>query len=266
MHAYVNHHISPSDCSGVRPIATDDDAARWSVFRSVVESRRAVRNFDTSVTELPDQAINECLDMALLAPSSSNLQPWQFVRVKSPDIKRRLVDLCFGQPGAATATEFIVCLGRSDRWREFRDRMMAMMTELQLSYPKPFDRYYPTEVPIMYTVGPLGVVGLLKRVLTGLYRVFKPLPTIPCSHGDMKWWSLKNAALATMTLMLALAARGFASCPMDGHDKGRVRRLLGLPRGAHPLVVLAVGRAAPEDATIWGPRIRFPRELFVSEV
>lgn len=258
--------ISPSDASGVRPIPSDTADPTWAAFRGVVETRRAVRNFDTAVTALPDDAINECLDMALLAPSSSNLQPWQFVRVKSPEMKRKLVALCFGQPGAATATELIVCLGRSDRWRDGRERMMRAMQERNLSYPKPFDRYYPSDVPIMYTIGPLGLVGVIKRALCAIYRIFKPLPTIACSHSDMKWWSVKNAAFATMTLMLALAARGFASCPMDGHDKGRVRKLLGLPAGAHPLVVLAVGKPAPEDAAIWGPRIRFPRELFVSEV
>jgi len=256
----------PTPAHDLRALPKPTPSNRWEVFREVVEARRAVRYFDTSVKELPDEDIRDCLDMALLAPSSSNLQPWQFVRVKDPATKLKIAQVSLMQPGAATATEIIVCLGRTDRWREFRDGILRRMAKDGISFPPPFARYYEDDVPVMYTQGPFGIVGFVKRVLCAVVRLFKPLPTIPCSNEEMKWWALKNTAFATENLMLALAAKGYASCPMDGHDKGRVRKILGLPKGAHPLVVLGVGKPAPEDVKTFGPRVRLDRELFVSEV
>lgn len=115
----------------------------------------------------------------------------------------------------------------------------------------------------MYTQGPFGILGFLKRLLCFALRLFKPFPSPPFSHGEMKLWALKNAAIATQTLMLALSAAGYDSCPLDGCDKGRIRKLLGLPRGAHLLLVLAVGIRAESDGR-WGSRIRLPREDLVS--
>jgi nitroreductase len=57
-------------------------------FRKVVMSRRSVRRFDD--TPIPDAVLQDCLDMALLAPNSSNLQPWEFHVVKTPAVKEAL--------------------------------------------------------------------------------------------------------------------------------------------------------------------------------
>ena len=45
-------------------------------FIKAVKSRRSVRNFtDEPVLE---KDMRECLELTLLAPNSSNLQPWEF--------------------------------------------------------------------------------------------------------------------------------------------------------------------------------------------
>src|SRR5688572_10795553 len=52
-------------------------------FKQVVESRRSVRKF--TAKKIPKEVLDACLDMALLAPSSCNLQPWEFHVVQSPE-------------------------------------------------------------------------------------------------------------------------------------------------------------------------------------
>jgi nitroreductase len=180
-------------------------------------------------------------------------------------MKARVVELCLHQPGAATASELIVCVGRVDRWWDFRNRMIDSMRAHGFSYPPPFDKYYEQMVPQMYVHGPLGIVARLIQFMCWCIRLFKPFPQAWGTRWNLRIWAIKNTALATMTLMLALAARGWDSCPMDGQDKGRIKKLLGLPRSAQVFVVLGVGKRAPEDVK-WGPRLRFERELFVSEV
>jgi nitroreductase len=239
--------------------------SKFETLRQIVHARRAVRSFDQSIDSVPDSVMNECFDLALLAPSSSNLQPWQFFRVKSRTMKARFVDLCCQQPSALSASEFVVCVGRVDRWWSFRNRMLAMMREQNIFLPAPFDKYYQVLVPQTYFRGPLGIVGRFTQLLCWLIGLFRPFPSAPSSRWGMRLWAVKNTALATMILMLALAARGWDSCPMDGHDKRRIKKLLGLPGSAQIFVVLAVGKRAADDVK-FGPRLRFPRDLFVGEV
>ena len=58
-------------------------------FRKVVTSRRSVRKFTNK--PIPQAVLDDCLDMALLAPCSSGLQQWEFYVVRSSDKKAKLV-------------------------------------------------------------------------------------------------------------------------------------------------------------------------------
>ena len=70
-------------------------SASIDAFRQVVYSRRSVRKFDD--TPLPEEVIRDCLELAMRAPNSSNLQPWEFHVVQSAEVRRAMVPACFGQ-------------------------------------------------------------------------------------------------------------------------------------------------------------------------
>ncbi len=89
-------------------------------FRKVVESRRSVRKFTDK--PIPEDVLNACLDLALLAPNSSNLQPWTFYVVQDAAKKKQIVKACLGQLAAKTASELIVCVARTDRIDEMAKR------------------------------------------------------------------------------------------------------------------------------------------------
>lgn len=80
----------------------------------------------------------------------------------------------------------------------------------------------------------------------------------------MAVWSVKSTALAAQNLMLAFRASGFDSCPLEGLDSSRVKKLLRLPRKAIVVMAIAAGRRDPQR--VYGPQLRFDRELFVHEV
>jgi nitroreductase len=64
-------------------------------------------------------------DLALLAPNSSNLQPWTFYVVQNPAKKKQLVKACLGQLAAKTASELIVCVARTDRVDEMAKKNIS---------------------------------------------------------------------------------------------------------------------------------------------
>lgn len=67
---------------GVPPL----EAARR--FREILGKRRSVRHF--SDRPVPRAAVEELVRCAATAPSGANLQPWRFVAVGDPRLKRRI--------------------------------------------------------------------------------------------------------------------------------------------------------------------------------
>ena len=65
-----------------------EQRARLSAFRERMQARRTVRHYSTE--PVPDALIDEAIAVAGAAPSGANLQPWQFVVVRDPEIKRRI--------------------------------------------------------------------------------------------------------------------------------------------------------------------------------
>ena len=231
-------------------------------FRKVVESRRSIRVYDG--TPIPEAVTRECLRLALLAPNSSNLQPWEFYWVRSNEKKKKLIQACLSQPAAETAAELIVCVARRKTWRSMATRMLDEFSKAKTPVPPALIAYYKKLVPLAYTVGPFGVLGLLKTIVMFFVGFTRPVPREPASISDMKIWSIKSTALACENLMLAFRASGFDSCPMEGMDSSRVRKLLNLASDASVVMVISAGRRKPEG--VYGPQLRFDSQLFVHEV
>ncbi|MFI5347699.1 MAG: nitroreductase family protein [Elusimicrobiota bacterium] len=236
-------------------------AVNWDEFKKVVETRRSVRVYDG--TPIPEAHVREVLDLALLAPNSSNLQPWEFYWVRTPEKRAKLVEACLNQPAAATAAELIVCVARTGTWPAMRARMLKRLAG-QKGIPASVLDYYRKLVPIVYTAGPLGILARLRGLAMFGIGFFKPVPREPSSRAELRTWAVKSTALACENIMLGFRARGWDTCPMEGMDSRRIRKLLGLPGDATVVMVVSAGKRSRKG--VYGPRLRFERELFVKEV
>ena len=58
--------------------------------------------------------------------------------------------------------------------------------------------------------------------------------------------------------MISMAAKGYDTCPMEGSDTWRVKRLLNLPIGAEINMIVSCGIRKPEG--VYGERFRIPFE------
>ncbi len=237
-------------------------AVDFEEFEKVVRSRRSTRVYLDE--KIPDSVVQKCLDLALLAPSSSNLQPAEFYWIKSNDIKKQIDTACLGQPAASTAPTIIVCVARADTWPKHQKLMVDILKQNPAT-PKAALTYYEKLVPLMMTQGFFSILGFLKFIATTVAGFTRPVPRGPFSHGDVKMWAVKSSALACENLMLAFRASGYDSCPMEGFDESRVKKILNLPCGAHVTMVVSAGKRNPKRG-IYGPQIRFPRDMFVKEV
>lgn len=226
-------------------------------FRKVVHTRRAIRRFTSE--DVPDDVLEDCLDLAMLAPNSCNLQPWEFHVVKAPGLRRELAHACLDQNAATTAPVLIAVVARSNTWSAACDETLRAWPEEKM--PRVVETFYRRIAKIQYWQGPFSSFGLVKKLFYGSVGLFRPVPRGPYSRAEMKVWAVKSTALAAENLMLALRAHGFDSCPMEGMDEARVGRLLKLPRDATVIMVLAAGKRG--EKAIYHRRYRFDRERYI---
>ncbi len=228
-------------------------------FRKTVQSRRSVRRFTEE--PIPESVLQDCFDLALLSPNSSNLQPWEFHRVVDPQKKVRVVKACLNQNAAKTAAELIVVVGRTKTWKKHCQENLDYWPEPTI--PRIVEAYYRGGAKVHYGGLPLDVFGLVKKTIRRISGIARPMPRWPNSPQDMQLWATKTTALAAQTFVLALRAYGFDSCMMEGFDEARLRKAIKLPRDGVVLMVIGAGRRA--DKGIYHARIRFPRERFLIE-
>jgi nitroreductase len=233
----------------------------FEAFAKIVESRRAVRVFTEE--RIPDEVVEKCLDMALLAPTSSNLQSWDFYWVKSPEMLQKLKEFCLNQPAAKTAPTLIVAVARPDKWKRGQKINLDYFAA-QKNPPQSVTAYYEKLVPLAYGNGPLNLLGPVKTLLVAAIGIFRVIPRGPFGKSGNLLWATKTTALACENLMLAFRAAGFDTCPMEGFDEVRVKKLLHLPRGSSVTMVISAGKRAPQG--IYGERIRGPKDMFVKIV
>lgn len=231
-------------------------------FRDLVQARRSVRKF--TAEKIPDSIVHECLDLALLAPNSSNLQTWEFYRIVNPEVKQKIVHASFSQPAAATAAELIVCVANPSSWKEHCRQMLAHFKSLPVETPKSALVYYQKLAPFVYTIGWMNFWAPYKWMFNTLVGFFRVVPREPVTKGDLMTWSVKSCALACENLMLAFRAHGYDTCPMEGYDSCRVKKAMGLPSNRKIVMIVGAGKRA--DGGLYGPRIRFPREQFIKTI
>ena len=69
-------------------LAPDEQLRRVRAFRTGMATRRSVRHF--SAEPVARELVDEIVATAATAPSGANQQPWRFLVVSNPDIKRRI--------------------------------------------------------------------------------------------------------------------------------------------------------------------------------
>lgn len=226
-------------------------------FRNLVHGRRAIRRFTTEL--VPDEVVRACLELAVLAPNSCNLQPWSFQVVRDADLLRQLHPVCLGQ-SAAKAPLIIAVLAHTNTWKKACADVLRYWPEPQV--PPAIERFYSRTAPLQYDQGLFGWRGALKRQLVRLAGLMRPIMRAPNSLQQMRVWAVKSTALAAQNLMLAFQSHGYGTCPMEGFDEHRLRHVLPIPDDAIPIMLLAVG--IPGERSIHNPRLRFALDQHVS--
>jgi nitroreductase len=233
-------------------------------FFEAVDRRRSVRKFTN--TEVPESVMKKCLKASLLAPNSSNLQPWEFYWVRSQKKKKQVVEACFSQNAAKTAKELVIAVSRIDTWKRNRDLIIKDYKKKNKLIPL-VNRYYHQVIPFAYANDRFGILGVIRRIIyifLNIYGYFRPIPRAPIFKHQLFETVSKSTALACQNFMMALVAEGFQSCPMEGFDEKRIKKILKLNWQSHVVMIFGIGEA--EENGTYGERFRIDEDLVIKEV
>jgi len=142
--------------------------------------------------------------------------------------------------------------------------MLKLIDEMGEKAPKSVKKYYGVIVPLAYKQGLFSIRGYIKKLAMELRGIKKPTPREPYNKRGMAIWAHKSTALACENLMLSLRAYGYDSCPMEGIDSKRIKKLLGLRNPAEISMVISAGKRAING--VYGKQVRFNSSYFIHEI
>ena len=226
-----------------------------------INYRRSVRVYDEK-KEIDSEIVKKCIQQATLAPNSSNMQLWEFHHITSRDILADLAVACLSQSAATTAKEMVVIVVRKDLWKQRVQAHISYLTKLFGIKPKneytgreKFAlNYYKNIMPFVYSDF-FGIYGYIKYAISWVTGIFRPIYR-QLRKSDMRIVAHKSAGLAAQTFMLSMAAENYDTCPMEGSDTLRIKKILKLPSTSEINMVISCGIRKPEG--VYGERFRVP--------
>ena len=235
-----------------------------------IEYRRSVRKYLD--VKLDEEKVKNCIRNATLAPNSSNMQLWEFYHVTDNKTLKKLSKACFDQNAAKTAVNMVVFVARRDKWRErakynldFLENMFDKQEKEGIdvgSRRKVSRRYYKKLMPTIYTDF-LGIVGYYKKILSFFIGLFRPIYR-EVLFSDLRVVTHKSVALAAENFMLSMAEIGYDTCPMEGSDTSRVKKILKLPSQAEITMIIGCGIRAENG--VYTERFRVPFEKVYKKI
>lgn len=198
--------------TGYREYPEEEMRRRAAEFYADMQRRRSVRDF--SDRAVPRAIIEDCLRAANTAPSGANMQPWHFVVVSDPDVRRRIREAAEEEERAFYAER------ATSEWLE-------ALAPLGTDEHKPFLETAPYLIAIF-----VQHYGLLP------------------DGGKIKhYYAVESVGIATGVLITAIHQAGLASLTHTPSPMGFLNEILGRPENEQPFLLLVVGYPA-DDATV----------------
>jgi len=189
---------------------------RAADFYAAMAQRRTVRQF--SDRPVPLAVIENCLRAASTAPSGANMQPWKFIVVSDPDLKKQIKE-------KAEEEEHEFYSGRATpEW-------LAALEPLGTDELKPYLETAPYLIAIF-----VERFGML-----------------PDGRKVKHYYAVESVGIATGMLITAIHHAGLASLTHTPSPMGFLNEILGRPENEKPFLILVVGYPAAAAVV---PKIR----------
>lgn len=196
-------------------------------FKEIVMKRYATKKFDGK--NIPDDKVNELLELIRYSASSFGLQPYKIKIVKDKETKEKLAPASWNQPQITTCSHLLIfCadINIKNRISEYLELMKS---------------------------------SGIKSESIDLFREMTESFEIQMSENKKLSWAQRQIYIALGNAINGAKALGFDSCPMEGFNPEEYSKILNLPSTLIPTVICPIGYAADTPR----PKLRFnKKDLF----
>jgi len=186
-----------------------EQSERVASFRRAMAGRRSIRLF--SPDPVPGELIDGAITIANSAPSGANLQPWHFVVVGEPGVKREI-------RLAAEKEE------RENYRRRFPEEWKEAIEPLGTDWHKEFLEVAPWLIVLFRVDGSTGTGGRRRK----------------------HYYVSESVGIAAGFLLAALQIAGLATLTHTPSPMGFLTEILGRPANEKPFLLIPVGYPAPD--------------------
>lgn len=180
----------------------------------IIQHRTSANNFDATHHLSPTE-IEELVKLTINTPTSYNMQNWRLIAVSSKEKKAQLKALAFNQPKVGDAAVTFIVVGDALGYQDLPQVILPML-----------------EAGAIDQAAYDGWIGMAN----GMYDNNTQL---------QRDEAIRSGSLASMRLMYAAQAKGWVSGAMIGFDALGVAKAFHLGEHELPVMLIAVGRAAP---------------------
>ena len=195
--------------------------------------RYAVKKFDSSrkIAAADWELLEESLR---LAPSSYGLQPWRFLIVQSPEVRKKLTPASWGQQQVENCSHFVV-----------------------LTHLKTLDEAYVERY--------INDIASQRAMAAADLKGFRDAIVGDVVHGPraavIGQWAARQAYIAMGSLMTVAALLHVDACPMEGLVPAQYDNILGLAKTSYTTVAaVALGYRAVDDELQHAKKVRFAKK------
>ncbi len=210
-------------------LAPDEMQRRAESYYQLMERRRSVRTFTDE--PVPRELIETAIRTASTAPSGAHRQPWRFVVIGDPEIKREIRI-------AAEAEE------RKSYEERMPDEWLQALAPLGVDWQKPF----------------LEIVPWIVVVFEELYGFDE------AGNKRKNYYVRESVGLACGLFIASLHTMGLATLTHTPSPMRFLSNILGRPKNEKPYILFPIGYPAPdaevpdlrrkslEEVSLWNPR------------
>ena len=171
-----------------------------------IEQRRSIKHFDKN-HKLSESEIEKLLSLAILSPTSYNIQNWRFVLVKDSETRKKIRSAAWDQAQVTDSSLLLVICADLKAWK------------------KQPERYWKT--------APKEIQDMFVKMIGDFYDGKEQL------HRDE---AMRSCGIAAQTIMLTAKAMGYDSGAMIGFDPQKVAEIVNLPEDHVIGLMVVIGK------------------------
>ena len=171
-----------------------------------IKERRSVKHYDPN-HNLSDDEIDQLFSLAILSPTSFNMQNWRFILVKDPEIRKKIRSAAWDQAQITDSSLLLVLCADLKAWKK---------------NPEQYWKNAPKEAQD-FLISAMG-------------------PFYEGKNELQRDEAMRSCGIAAQTIMLAAKSMGYDTNPMIGFNPQQVADIINLPNDHVISMLIAIGK------------------------